>query len=283
MSITIYGFADEASPVLEGQIRAMKRNGLQGVELRNVDHGVSCVDLSLARAKEIRRDLEEQGLQVFSMGSPIGKIRLDDDFEGHLTRFRHGLDVAQALGCSKMRMFSFYIPVGTSPAPYRQQVMDQLARLVEASKGSGVTLCHENEKGIYGDTAERCREILDAFPQMACIFDPANYVQCGQDTWKAWQMLQDRVRYLHIKDALSNGQVVPAGKGEGQVQKIVADYIQHGGSDFSMEPHLSVFDGLKQLEQSGQISEVGQLYAYASPDTAFDAACEAFKNLLREV
>ena len=180
MLFHINGFADEASPLLEGQIWALKRNGLSGIELRNVDGGISCVDLTLARAREIREALADEGLRVFSMGSPIGKITLDADFEAHLARFQRGLEVAHALDCKNMRIFSFYLAM--DQGAWRSCVMERMERLMEAAKGSGVTLCHENEKGIYGDTALRCRELLDAFPQLACVFDPANFVQCGQDT-----------------------------------------------------------------------------------------------------
>ena len=45
-NVNIYAFADEASPDIDGQIAAMKRNGLQGVEIRGVD-GQTISDISL--------------------------------------------------------------------------------------------------------------------------------------------------------------------------------------------------------------------------------------------
>ena len=141
-------------------------------------------------------------------------------------------------------------------------------------------MCHENEKGIYGDNAQRCFELLEAFPQMDGIFDPANFVQCGQDTSEAWKLLRDRIKYLHIKDALADGKVVPAGKGIGNVRAILDDFRARGGNAVTIEPHLSVFAGLKDLERAGEETKI-DLFTYESSDAAFDEACNALKALLQ--
>ena len=275
----IYAFADEAGEAMQAQVAAMLRNGLNGLEIRNVD-GENVSAISVEKAKEVCALLKDNGLITWSIGSPIGKIGINDPFQPHLDTFRHTLDVAHALECSNLRMFSFFMPKDEDPAQYKNKVLDQLAMLLEAAQGSGVTLCHENEKGIYGDVASRCREILDAFPQMGGIFDPANFVQCGQETLSAWELLKDRIQYMHIKDALANGSVVPAGCGEGNVPQIVKAFIARGGRDFTIEPHLKVFSGLAALEREGDTSDVGSVYTYESNDAAFDAACKAFRGIV---
>ncbi len=78
------------------------------------------------------------------------------DFAAHLEQLRHTLEVAQVLGAKRLRMFSFYIPVGKDPADYRNRVIDQVGEMLRVGEGSGVLFCHENEKGIYGDIASRC-------------------------------------------------------------------------------------------------------------------------------
>ncbi len=277
----IFAFADEASPMIDGQIAAMKRNGLNGLEIRNVD-GENVSAISLDKAREVRKKLDDAGLTVWSIGSPIGKIDIEkDDFSAHLDALRHTIDVAKALNCENIRMFSFYIPQGKNPADYRAQVMDRLHTMAETTRGTGVKLCHENEKGIYGDMADRCLEILTEIPEIAGVFDPANFVQCGQDTQAGWEMLKDRIKYLHIKDALfADGHVVPAGKGEGNVDFIVHDFLARGGQCMTIEPHLKVFAGLAALERAGETSNVGS-YAYESSDAAFDAACAALRDILK--
>ncbi len=279
-NLQIFAFADEASAVFDEQIKAMQRNGLQGLEIRNIGKQ-NAIEMTNDELKEVRRKMDAAGLIIWSMGSPIGKIHIEkDDFAAHLEKCKRTLEAANILGASNLRMFSFFMPEGKDPADYRNEVMDRLGKFADLAEGTGVTLCHENEKGIYGDNAVRCLDILKAEPRLEGVFDPANFVQCGQDTLEAWELLKDRIKYMHIKDALWDGSVVPAGKGDGNVAAVVRAYIARGGRQFTMEPHLKVFDGLAALEQDGEQSKVGERYVYDSNDAAFDAACEAFKALL---
>lgn len=278
----IYAFADEASPFLKDQIIAMKRNNLQGIEIRNTE-GVNVSDLTVEQAKNIRSELDAAGLVVGSLGSPLGKIDIEkDDFAAHLEKFKRSLEIAHILGTKKIRLFSFYIPEGKNPEDYKGEVIDRLGQFTLAAKGSGIVLCHENEKGIYGDIAPRCLEIFKALPELKCVFDPANFVQSGQETLSAWEMLCPYVHYMHIKDAEPDGNVVPAGKGAGNLEKIISNYVANGGTDFTLEPHLTVFSGLAGLEREGERSNVGN-FVYASPDEAFDVACNSLKDILAKL
>lgn len=278
----LFAFADEADKLVDGQIAAMKRNGLQGLEVRGVD-GVNVSKITLDKAREVRQKLDDNGLVTWSIGSPIGKIKLEDDFDAHLDVLRHCLEVADILGAKNLRLFSFYLPKDEDPTPYKNAVIDRMGAFLDVARGSGVLLCHENEKGIYGDIATRCLELHQALPELGGIFDPANFVQCGQDTLAGWELLKGHIHYLHIKDALADGSVVPAGKGVGNVPYIVKEFIARGGNAATMEPHLKVFDGLKALEESGNTSVVGGIYRYPDANTAFDAACDAMKAILMEV
>lgn len=290
MDIKIYAFADEASQNLDGQIAAMKENSLDGLEIRNTD-GVNVSEFTARTAREIRKRLDGEGLKVWSAGSPIGKTDITDkDFGAQLDKFKHTLDIADILGAECVRLFSFYIPTGDNPDKYRDEVIERLGRFADSAKGSGITLCHENEKGIYGDTAARCLEIHRALTEIRGVFDPANFVQCGQDTLEAWERLKPYIKYMHIKDALADGSVVPAGKGDGNIRAIVKDFIADGGRAFTMEPHLTVFEGFAALERgeaAGSSENSGVLterkFVYESGRAAFDAACREFKNILREV
>ena len=278
-TLKIYAFADEADFMVDEQIVAMKRNGLDGLEIRNVD-GIGISDITLEKAKEVKRKMKDSGLDIWSVGSPIGKIDIvDGDFNGHLERFRHTLEIAHELEAENIRLFSFFIPAQKNPDDYREEVIERMGRMLDIARGSNVYLCHENEKGIYGDIAKRCLEIHKALPELKGIFDPANFVQCGQDTLEAWGMLQSYIKYLHIKDALLDGKVVPAGKGAGNVPDIVASYLKKGGNALTIEPHLAIFKGLEELEREGDTSQVGE-YVYADNNEAFDAACQALKQIL---
>ena len=281
MSFQIYAFADEASPKLDGQLAALQRNGLAGPELRNVD-GENVSDLSAEKAKALHRRLEDAGLRVWSLGSPIGKVTLDADFDAHMEKLRRTMETGQILGAENVRIFSFYLPETEAPEQYGAEVIDRLGKMTELAGAFGMTLCHENEKGIYGSTPERCTELLTAIPALQGVFDPANFVQCGVEVWPAWLLLRERIKYLHIKDALADGTVVPAGRGIGAIKEILADYSFRGGEVLTLEPHLAVFSGLGALERENEQSRIDGT-RYKTEDEAFDSAVHALNDLIKEL
>ena len=270
-------FADEASPLLTGQIAALKRNELTLLEIRGVD-SENIKDLTPAKAEEVRRLLDDAGIAVWSIGSPIGKYPLAKEFAPHLDDFKRVTELAEILGATRIRMFSFYPEKDVDPARTREEVLSRLRGFIEATP-SGLVLCHENEKEIYGETAEACLELHRELPALRAVFDPANFVQCGVDTLKAWDLLAPYVDYMHIKDARLDGTVVPAGEGAGNVAELIRRYAAQGGEVLTLEPHLTDFVGLKDLE-NGEISARVGGYSYKNNDEAFDAAVTALKGLL---
>lgn len=272
MKFTLAAFADEADGRISGQIEAMRRNGISYLEVRGVD-GENISDITFQKAKELRRILDDSGISVWSLGSPYGKIGILDPFAPHLDKFKHGLELADILGTKHIRMFSFYVPAGQAEQ-YEEAVMERLQQFLAAAKGSGMILCHENEKGIYGDIASRCARIHAVFPELKAVFDPANFIQCGQDTVEAWQNLHPYVEYMHIKDALADGSVVPAGKGIGNLPYLLG---QFHGTMLTLEPHLTVFDGFDKLEGP---QKSAMQFCYPSSGAAFDAAVNALKELI---
>ena len=278
--IKIYAFADEADEMFDGQIEALLKNDLQGIEIRGVD-GTNISDITLEKAREIKEKLDQNGLVCWSIGSPIGKIDIEkDDFEAHIEKFKHTLELAKILGAFNMRIFSFFMPEGKNPDDYREEVIKRLNILCDIAKDYGVTLCHENEKGIYGDNIERCLDIFQNVKGIKGIFDPANFVQSEVDTLVAWDALKNNIKYMHIKDSLKDGNVVPAGKGDGNIPFIANEFIKMGGKDFTLEPHLMDFAGLKGLEREGDTSEVGKIFTFKDNKEAFCAAADAFKALI---
>lgn len=269
-------FADEADSTMTGQIKALHENDIDLLEIRGVDEK-NITELTLSEMKELRTRLDGEGIKIWSIGSPIGKIEMEDDFEKHLEVFRHTLELANIAGAERMRIFSFFMKAEDAPK-YKNEVIDRLGRFLDIAKGSGVLLCHENEKDIYGDIPERCVDIHKALPELPAIFDPANFVQCGVDTLKAWDMLKDYVDYMHIKDAIADGTVVPAGKGLGNVPAIVKDYLARGGSVMTLEPHLNAFTGLDKLEDGESLKK--GFTVYKNNEESFDAAVSALKDIL---
>lgn len=278
-NIKIYAFADEASPFIDNQIKAMKENSVDGLEIRNVDN-VNIAEISDSKAKEVKNKLDKANLRVWSIGSPVGKIDIEnDDFLLHIEKFKRTIELAHILAAENIRLFSFFTPKETRNN-YRDQVIERLGIFLDIARGSGITICHENEKGIYGDMPERCLEIHKTFPEIKAIFDPANFIQCGADTLSCWEILKPYVKYLHIKDALRDGSVVPAGKGIGNLKYILDDFRHTVGNSITVEPHLTVFDGLNNLEKEDDKSVIGEVYRYPSSEKAFEAAISALKELL---
>lgn len=272
MKIRLSAFADEASADLAEQIGVLREERIPYIELRGLD-GKNVSDLTEEEAKRYKEMLDEGGVAVWSVGSPLGKIGVGDDFEAHLQKAAHTFRLANIFGTEKVRVFSFYTE---DPRADEAEVFSRMRRMAELAAEYGVTLYHENEKEIYGDMAERCARLLDAVPALGCVFDPANFVQCGQDVSSALALLEQRVDYYHIKDALADGTVVPAGEGEGCVSRMIAGI----GKDtvLTVEPHLAVFEGYANIDRT----QLKNKYVYASPREAFAAAAAALRAVLKE-
>lgn len=271
-------FADEADSQLEGQIKALHEAGISQVELRGVN-GKNVSTLTAEEAKEVKSVLDDEGISVSSVGSPYGKIRITEDFAPHLELFKKGMELTKILGADRVRMFSFYIPAQEQPEQYRDEVFARLDQMACVARGAGVQLLHENEKGIYGDTDDRCLEILKEFSgRILGVFDPANFIQCKVRPVEAMAKLKDYIAYMHIKDAMAeDGSVVPCGMGDGDLPKLLELMAKRAdGMVLSIEPHLTVFDGLSGL----QGEEVKHKFVYENSKAAFAAAADALKDVL---
>lgn len=276
----LHAFADEAGQDLNDQIAALRDNGYEGMEIRKVaDKNVS--KLTIEEAKEIDKRMKDAGLCVWSIGSPIGKIKMDADFEEHIDLYKHTLELSAIFGAKAFRLFSFRMEESETEK-YRNEVIDRMGRFVEVAKSYDIKICHENEKGIYGDNAARCLDIYKAVPGLGGIFDPANFVQCKQDTLEAWDMLNPYITYMHIKDANEKGIVVPPGQGLGNVGAILKKYYAQGGRDLTLEPHLKAYGVIKDLEHDFEEGKLKQ-EIYATEREAFDVAVNALNSLIREV
>lgn len=278
--IKLSGFADEIDTNLDIQMKVLKKLGMSYVEMRGVD-GKGLVEHTINEAKEIKARLTDNGISLSSVGSPIGKIKITDEFAPHMELFKHTVEIAHVMDTPNIRMFSFFMPENESYAPYKNQVMDQLGQFVDYAKANKVLLLHENEKDIYGDMAERCLEIMKEFygDHFQAVFDFANFVQCKQDTLEAYDMLKPYISYVHIKDALwSDASVVPAGMGDGNVEKILRKLKDSGYQGFlSLEPHLSDFAGFSALEKNGDQKKK------MSGEEAFTMAHEALVKILNTI
>ena len=280
-TLILSGFSDEIAPDFDTQLRVIRELGLNHIELRSAD-GVNISDLTDDKLQEIKSKLKNAGVRVSSIGSPIGKTAITEDFSAQPDRLKRTIEIAHVLGAPYIRIFSFYIPKGEDPALYREEVLERLHGFTEAAKGSSVTLLHENEKGIYGDNAPRCLELLKALagPDFGAVFDFANFVEVGQPPKEAYELLKPYIRYVHVKDAVwDTKQIVPAGQGDGHLAEILGDLI---GNEYrgvlSLEPHLVNFSGLAALEK-----DPTQRKATLTGPDAFHLAVTSLRELLAQI
>lgn len=273
------GFADEIDPYLNTQMDVLDPLGIRYIEIRCAD-GKNISTVTEEEAVEMHQRLSARGYRISSIGSPIGKIKVTDDFEPHIALFQNCLRMAQIFGAPYIRMFSFYPPKGEDISNYRDIVLSRWETFLKLAEGSGVTLLHENEKDIYGDTADRCLDLAETLG-IGLIFDPANFIQSGEETYPyAFERLKKHIRYMHIKDAkCENGQVVPAGYGDAQLDRILSELNAQGFEGFlSLEPHLGSFHGFADLEPESKTNMLEE-----GGPKSYTIAVESLRKLLKNI
>lgn len=278
-------FADEYSKDFDEQIKGLLENDLHLIEPRGID-GTNISDLTSEKAMEVKSKLDAAGIGISALGSPIGKIKITDDFEAHKVKLRRTCEIAKILGANRIRMFSFFMPKDCEDySPYRDEVMARIGAMLDIADEYEIQLCHENEKGIYGDTGKRCREIYDAMrgTSLVAVYDFANYVQCDEDPVACYELVKDYIAYVHVKDAVfSDHHNVLCATGDGQIPKILTDLEARGYDGFlTMEPHLRVFESLKDLEATVHEETVKEAYpsGVAAYTAQYNALCAVLDGI----
>ncbi len=274
------GFADEIGDMMSEQYNLLHKLGIKHIELRGVN-GKNISTLTDEEVTALKAELDSEGIKISAIGSPIGKIKITDSFDDEFEKYKKIVRFAKILDTKYIRMFSFFTEGENEK--YRDEVFARLTRLIAYAKSENVILLHENEKDIYGDIYERCVDIFENLycDNFKCTFDFANFVQVGTDTLKAYDALKGYIEYVHIKDALyENSAVVPAGYGDGNIEKILAMLKADGYKGFvSLEPHLSHFAGFEALEGGKSIDKTKKL----AGDIAYTTAYNALKDILNKL
>ena len=266
----VSAFADEIGEELDEQLEVLAANDVGNIELRGV-WGKGVLELSAAEVRRVKDAARQAGVGFSAVGSPIGKFPVSGEFAEERERLQRALEYAAVLEAPYVRIFSYFIPAGDDAAAYRSQVLDWLGALVEMAEPSGVVLAHENERGIYGDTGERVLDLLNSVrsPAFTGIFDFANFVVCGEEPYRCWQMVRPHISYFHIKDAVAETRtVVPAGAGDGALARILAEAYAAGFDSYlTLEPHLDM---------------AGASHGRTSP-ARFGVAAAALRRVLAEI
>lgn len=269
--IKLCAFSDEAAKSLPLQIKALQENGIPYMELRGID-GVNVSSFSESDAREYASLMKSEGISVFSVGSPLGKVDIGCDFDAYLEVCRRVFHIAGIFETDKVRVFSFYNAFDKGPL-----VLERLNKMLDVADEYGVHLYHENEKNIYGDVPMRVKEIQKNLPDMKFVYDPANFIQCGVLPSESINALVDSADYFHIKDALiKTGELVPCGYGDGEIDRIFSRLNRD--TVLTLEPHLKVFDGYAAVDKR----EMRNKFEFSTNLEAFNfAACALKESLIR--
>ena len=275
-------FADEYKSDFDGQLEGLKSFGIKNIELRFVN-GTNVAALTDEQVAEVKAKLSASGISVSAIGSPLGKINVSDDIDAEMVKAERVFKIANELGAKNIRMFSFYLDDNKSAEENKAIVYSALERMLAIAKKYGVTLCHENEAKIYGESPERCRELLDYFGgELKCVFDMGNFVLDGFKPYPdAYELLREYIEYFHIKDSLYAGAIVPAGCGEATIYEILKAHSEYAKGDFmiTLEPHLQTFSGLNALVGK----EFDNPYKFESTEAAFTEAVKCIKSICDKI
>lgn len=240
-------FADEVTEDFRAQVEYLAKERVGFIEPRFVNRK-NIMDLSRSELDEAKKLIRDHGLKVSAIGSPIGKVRLDEPFGPHLDRFKHAVDLALFFETPFIRMFSYYAPEGKNIDDYRDQVIERMAAKVEAVQDVEVTMVHENEAHIYGHTARNCADLIEAVgsPKLRLAYDPANFVWgegITNNVEVCWPIMKPYVVHVHIKDWKLGSKDIGSipGEGDGQIGELLAELaaMNYDGC-LTMEPHLKV-------------------------------------------
>jgi sugar phosphate isomerase/epimerase len=267
-------FADEVTDDFRGQVEFLAQEKVGYIEPRFINKK-NIMDLNPKEMAEARKLIRDHGLKVSAIGSPIGKVRLDQPFKPHLDKFKHAVELAQYFETPFIRMFSYYAPEGRNIDEYRHQVMDRMVAKIEALTGTGVLMVHENEANIYGHSAANCVDLVTSIdsPKLRLAYDPANFVwgeKLTNNVEVCWPLMKPYTVHVHIKDWALGATDVGSmpGQGDGQIKKLLAELaaVKYQGC-LTMEPHL----------QAG-----GQFGGSTGPEL-FSQAIAAVRSLAGEV
>ncbi|WP_426624771.1 sugar phosphate isomerase/epimerase family protein [Leifsonia sp. McL0607] len=249
VSWTLSGFGDEIDADPAVQVAVLQALGASHIEVRSA-WGVNIVDLDDEQLDRLAGIFAERGMRVSAIASPIGKVDVALPVRHEVDRLSRAIAAAKRLDAPYIRLFSFYRAEGVPVESIRDDVIERMRALVASAEEAGVVLLHENEKDIFGDTPERCLDIVESVgsPALRLAWDSANFVQVGVDAPfdDGYAMLRPHLEYLQVKDALAaTSEVTPAGEGDGQLLQTLTALRDDGYTGFaSLEPHLTDVNAL---------------------------------------
>ncbi len=262
--VIISGFADEAAldKTIDQQFAAMAALGLQYLSIRFIDAGKgirNVLELDETESEHVRRRLGDYGLNISSIGSPVGKVKIADFDDGTGNRYvpfheylnsevQVACDAAEKFQCRLIRGFSFYHPRDTDHQPWLSQAIDQLGQIADACDARGLTFGLEVEANLIGHSGDILSHIHQSLnhPALVLVFDGGNLVTQGfapQQILEQFQAMLPGLGWMHIKDYLSAESAGQEARGRYVDEEALDHFVP---VDMGSGNHLEVFRLLKQ-------------------------------------
>ena len=267
---TISGFGDEIADDPAEQLDVLAGLDIRHLDLRGA-WGKNVLDFDEDDVRRLTAVLAEKGARVAMIGSPVGKSQIAEPAAYEQGRLETAIRLAAAFETPLIRLFSFYHE-GISHADCRDEVVGRLGEWAATAERAGMTLLLENEGDLWGDTPERCRDLLATVdsPALRLTLDTGNFASLGIASYDtAYPMLKPWLRHIQIKDVRREPkQVVPAGHGDGQIPEVLAAALRDGYEGYlSLEPHLAT---------------AGKAGGFSGADL-FGTAATALRGILAEI
>ena len=245
--IEFSAFADEVSPNFERQVEFLASQKIPAMEIRFVN-GKNIMDLNELELRETKKMLSEKGIKVSAIGSPIGKVKLDEPFSKHFEKFKHAVELADYFNTDFIRVFSYYASEGENIDNFREEVIERMVKKVEFLRDTKIVMVHENEAGIYGHSASNCLDLVETVnsDSLKLAYDPANFVWgegIADNVDRCWPLMKDHVIHVHIKDWSVGSKDIGSmpGDGDGQIKELLYELAKDDYKGYlTMEPHLKI-------------------------------------------
>jgi sugar phosphate isomerase/epimerase len=271
-NVLLSGFADEAAnqKTLDQQFAALAALGLRYFSIRFVDAGKGIKNVMALDTDElvtVQQKISEYGLNVSSLGSPLGKVKLCDIDDGTTTSYRpfdqymleevpRACELANTFGTKLIRGFSFYHPRGSDVESHFAQATDQVGKIADVCQQHGLIYGLEVEANLIGQNGHLLSKMHETINSdaLVLIFDGGNLVTMGysaDEVFKQYKAMKPGLGWLHIKDFLNPG---------GKVDHVDEEAIKHFvPADIGDSGHARIFADLAEFlpELDARMSERG--------------------------
>lgn len=266
---------DEVADSFFAAISMMKDYGITLAEIRGIlDKNV--IQLTDDEAKYCYKLLQEKGINVWAISSPIGKTDPTISDEEFIDKVKNAIRVAKLFHTNLIRIFSFF-----NAYDKRDEVIRKFRMCVEMCKKENIVCSLENEKLSYADTPERVIDLLDNVPGLLHNYDASNFEQTGVDSMHCLKTVFHRCYYVHFKDGIhvdDDAHITPVGEGHGNIPALLN--MIKDDKVLSLEHHLRF--PLKEKKEKYEDIKDSQEFVYRDTSEAFIDAVKHARKVLKE-